>query len=62
MNLVKPKEGAKHDLLLNKPASDMALLNIKVRLKQWNQSVTKIMAKMVVNLVTPEAAVKRELF
>jgi hypothetical protein len=61
MSLVKPKDGAKHDVLFNKPASDMALLNIKVRLKQWNQTVTKIMAKNDVNLVTPEAAVKREL-
>jgi hypothetical protein len=37
MNLVKPIDGAKHDVLFNKPASDLALLNIKVRLKQCKQ-------------------------
>jgi hypothetical protein len=34
MNLVKPKAAAKHELLFNQPASEMGLLNIKVRLKQ----------------------------
>ncbi len=32
MNLVKPKVGAKCELLLNKPASKVGLLNINVRL------------------------------
>jgi hypothetical protein len=30
MNLVTPKAGAKHELLFNKPASEVGSLNIKV--------------------------------
>ncbi len=33
---VTPKAADKHDLVFNKPASEVGLLNIKVRLEQDN--------------------------
>ncbi len=46
--------------MFKKPASEVGLLNINVRLKQHN-SVTKFVATTAMNLVTPNAAPKLEL-
>jgi hypothetical protein len=54
--LEKPKAGAKHDHLFNKPAS--------VEHPSWNyvaqQSVTKIITMTILNLATPKAGAKHE--
>jgi hypothetical protein len=57
MNLVTLKAVAKYELMLDKPASEVNLLSIQVRLKQ-HLSLIIIIAMIVKNLVTPKAVVK----
>jgi hypothetical protein len=59
MNLVPPKAGAKHESLLNKPAS-LVVLSYLCQTYVAPQIVTKFIAVVVVNLVTPKAGAKHE--
>jgi hypothetical protein len=60
MNLVTPKTGAKHEILLNKPTIEVGLLNIGLTYVT-QQSVTKIIFVTHINLVTPKAGAKHEI-